>query len=165
MSSHLIYQLLVVHLPMAESGSDDQYALCLQSGSSNSYEGSGANARRSRSWGMIYAGSANDLVAFAIDWASSARGGGTYWKSMGRSGALTAQQLIRKIRTAIASAISVDAAFMDGQSVCVGPLIIHGKGEYEGQTINQLVDSIRALGLAKPGDPMWQVMRVRGPEN
>lgn len=113
---------------------------------------------------MIYAGSAEDLVAYAIDWASYVRGGGTYWASMGRSGSMTPQQWIRKIRTAIANAVSVDTAYMNEISVCVGPLIIHGEGEYEGQTINQLVDSIRALGQEKPGEPMWQVMRVSGPD-
>jgi len=164
MSSHIIYQLQVVRLPAVSGPSQDLFALCLQSGSSNSYEGSGANARRSRSWGMIYAGTAEDLVAYAIDWASYVRGGGTYWTSMGRSGSMTPQQWIRKIRTAIANVVSVDADYMDGISVSVGPLIIRGKDQYERKTINQLVDSIRALGQEKPGEPMWQVMRVSGPD-
>lgn len=50
MSSHIIYQLQVVRLPAVSGPSQDLFSLCLQSGSSNSYEGSGANARRSRSW-------------------------------------------------------------------------------------------------------------------
>lgn len=164
MSSHIIYQLQVVRLPAASGPSQDLFALCLQNGSSNSYEGSGANARRSRSWGMIYAGTAEDLVAYAIDWAGAVRSGGTYWTSMGRSGSMTAQQWIRKIRSAIANAVSVDTAYMNEISVCVGPLIIHGKGEYGGQTINQLVESIRTLGMESPGTTMWQVMRVSGPD-
>lgn len=77
MSSTLIYNQVAVMFPATVTGfSEDLYAVCTQSGDSNCYEGWGANARRSRSWGCYHFGTAAQVIHQAIHDAAYFEGGG-----------------------------------------------------------------------------------------
>lgn len=165
MSTHIIYDLRVLQISGARKDTEDEpvYGLFVLGGASNSYEGWGVSARRSRSWGMIYSGSRSDLVAYAIDWANSFRGANTVWLSMGRSGCLKPQQWIRKVRNAIENSVVVEPDLLQASAASVGILHLQVADQFKGHSLASVFELVRKAAIEHPGSTMWQFLRVRGP--
>lgn len=164
MSTHIIYDVQIVRMPLQTGeASQDFYGLFVSSGASNSYNGWGKNSARTRSWGMIYGGSKEELLAYAIDWSAYFRGGNTVWRSMGRSGRLKPQQWIRKLRTALDGAAAIDVHVMNDISIWAGQFVLSGKGEFDGLSINKVIECVKSYTAEHPGSTTWQFLRVTGP--
>lgn len=158
MSTGIYYQLQVAPITNSLVG------LFVESGSSNTY--CSITGRRARSWGLMYAGTPQDLIAFAIDKSQYFDHGVSVWKGMGRSGAITSKQWIRKIRRAT-HACQVDQPPNAGAvAATVGDrLLIRGKNVYEGKPLCLVVEAIQAFAHERPGDCMWQFFSVQGPKS
>lgn len=109
MSSTCIYKEFAVRIPAEQAGQpDDQFILISLVGSSNSYDWSG---RRSRRWSITAMGSRETIVAYAIYYAGGFGRSGTCFGNFGKSGAITPDAYIAKVRRMMDRATELDANF------------------------------------------------------
>ena len=161
MSTGILYDLKVVRINGASIGkSQDHYLQFVLNGSSNTYTYSGA---RARSWGAMFFGTAEDIMAHAIDLSSSFEGGGLVYKSMGASGRLQPQQWIAKIRRLLATAELVPDEFLSDSGACFDALRIVPKGDCEGFSLQDTLKAMCGYMEKSPGDTFWHFLRVTGP--
>lgn len=105
MSYRLEYRYSAIRIPGAlVSDGVDRFAICVEGGDNNSYESSGGNARRSRSWGVDFLGTKEEILEKSCIYASACESGSL--KPMGKD--CTAEAYIGRIRKLIDKAKSVE---------------------------------------------------------
>lgn len=82
----------------------DRYAICVEAGDSNVYDGSGGSARRSRKWQCSLLGTREEILEDACSFAGACEGGGL--KPFGRD--CTPESYLTRIETLLSKAVSVD---------------------------------------------------------
>lgn len=156
MSTDIYYDLRVVKFR------NENFGLFVQAGASNVTTGWGVNEKRVRDWYMAYFGSKSDLIDYAIFISKYFQNELCVWKSMGRSGRLSAQQWIAKVRKAISSSnvVAPDARDEEQQFLSINALCLKGKGAYAGKSISEILSSARLQASTAPGDTMYQFFKV-----
>ena len=168
MSSQIYYENVVVRIPSDEIGTrEDMYLQLTLDGASNSYN---MNDQRVRKWHVYSFGPASQLMADAIQEAHYFSGCISVWKTRGRSGTLTAQQWIRKVRRAIGEAKEWRPSMTRIPIKGMDSLALRGKNEQMGKDQVGVIKGILAhyVKTGAQHDPkhrmqFWQHATVSGP--
>lgn len=122
MSGTCIYQEFAIRIKAASIGfEEDQFLLVGLTGSSNSYIGK----KRSRRWSVYAAGSHANIMANAINAASSCDSGSLSLGSFGESGYALGETYISRVRRKLKNAFECEPhrlrGVIQGLAVCVYP--------------------------------------------
>ncbi|MEQ6436268.1 hypothetical protein V8Z74_14735 [Comamonas sp. w2-DMI] len=167
MSSQIYYEHAVVRVPAEFFGaSEDQFLQLTLDGDSRTYNW---KDQRVRKWHVHSFGSADELIAGAIQHGYYFEGGMSAWKNNGTSGYLKPQQWIRKVRNAIATA----REWLPGTSLLmVSPtavITLKGVGDMIGKTQAELAQAMyeHSKAHAKEGADWpryWHLVKAYGPD-
>lgn len=159
MSSTCIYKEFAIRIPAEEAGQpDDQFILISLVGSSNSYDWSG---RRSRRWTISGMGSREDIVAYAIYYAGGFERSGTCFGNFGKSGAITPDAYIAKVRRMMDRALELDSNFC----VLYGNMLLQVKAA-SGEINKALIQKVlqEAAESSEPDRKYAMHLLVAGPK-
>lgn len=105
MSYRIEYRYSALKIPGAlVSDGVDRFAVCIEGGDNNCFESGAGNARRSRSWGVDFIGTKEEILERSCVFAASCESG--MLKPMGR--VCTAESYIGRIRKLIDNAKDID---------------------------------------------------------
>lgn len=104
MSYRIEYQFAALRIPgVLLADGIDRFAVCIEGGDNNLYEGSGPHARRSRSWCCSMIGTSDEVMEDACEFASACEGGSL--KPLGRD--CTPEAYISRIENTLKKASDI----------------------------------------------------------
>lgn len=165
MSTQIYYEMVVARIPGDFFGSlEDMFIQLTLDGSSNTYCGD----KRVRRWHIESFGNREEIIANAIAHAKYFDNGCSRWKSNGASGYITAQQWIRKVRTAVDKAAEWNPELWGVTFGQQGTISLSGLNELAGKDqadivrffYNLIIDASR--DMSRPLQ-FFEYVRVNGP--
>lgn len=137
MSTQIYYEHEIFKIPASIiSAHEDQYLQVTLDGASNSYSW---DNKRVRQWHIQSFGCTQEIIASAIAHAHYFEGAMSSWKTNGRSGHLSAQSWIKKVRAAVSAAKTWDPRLEVLRLKCGNALRIEGKRELQGLDQHTLI--------------------------